>query len=81
MIGRMARSEMRATIYGVRYVVSFTVLALALPMIAYIHGQWGFDVLFRVLAGAGALILAAVSMLPQQIPEGGAQATSAPARA
>lgn len=80
MIGRMAKSEMRATIYGVRYVVSFTVLALALPLIAYIHGHWGFDVLFRVLAGAGALILAAVSMLPQQIPEGGAPAP-APARA
>lgn len=72
MIGRMAKSEMRATIYGVRYVVSFTVLALALPLIAYIHGTWGFDVLFRVLAGAAALILAAVSLLPHQIPEGGA---------
>ena len=79
MIGRMAKSEMRATIYGVRYVVSFTALALALPLIAYIHGTWGFDTLFRVLAGAAALILAAVSLLPNQIPEGGA--AMAPARA
>ncbi|MEZ5856126.1 MAG: MFS transporter [Hyphomicrobiaceae bacterium] len=72
MIGRMAKSEMRATVYGVRYVVSFSVLAAALPLIAYIHGHYGFDVLFRVLAGAAALILAAVAMLPRQIPEGGA---------
>ncbi len=81
MIGRMAKSEMRATIYGVRYVVSFTALAMALPLIAYIHGTWGFDTLFRVLAGAAALILAAVSLLPNQIPEGGAAMAPAPARA
>ncbi len=30
MIGRMAQGSMRARVYGVRYVVSFTVLALAL---------------------------------------------------
>jgi MFS family permease len=77
MIGRMAKSELRATIYGVRYVVSFTVLAAALPLIAYIHGTWGFDTLFRVLAGAAALILVAVSLLPQQIPEGGAAEAAA----
>lgn len=70
MIGRMAKSELRATVYGVRYVVSFSVLAAALPLIAYIHGNYGFDVLFRVLAGAAALILAAVAMLPHQIPTG-----------
>ena len=72
MIGKMARSEMRATIYGVRYVVSFSVLAAALPLIAWIHGNYGFDTLFRVLAVAAALILAAVSLLPQRIPEPGA---------
>jgi len=69
MIGKMARSELRATIYGVRYVVSFTVLAAALPLIAWIHGAYGFDTLFRVLAFAAAMILAAVSLLPQRIPE------------
>ncbi|MGE3914615.1 MAG: MFS transporter [Hyphomicrobiaceae bacterium] len=79
MIGRMAKSEHRATVYGVRYVVSFSVLAAALPLIAWIHGNWGFDVLFRVLAVAAGLILIAVSMLPRSIPEGGAAAT--PARA
>lgn len=68
MIGRMARSELRASIYGVRYVVSFAVLAAALPLIAYIHGQWGFDMLFRVLAVAAAVIFAAVSLLPRALP-------------
>jgi len=69
MIGKMAKSELRATIYGVRYVVSFTVLAAALPLIAWVHGTYGFDMLFRVLAVAAALILFAVSLLPRQIPE------------
>jgi MFS family permease len=78
MIGRMARSELRATIYGVRYVVSFTVLAAALPLIAYIHGHYGFDVLFRVLACTAALILAAVALLlPAKIPESGAEVQAA----
>lgn len=76
MIGKMARSELRATVYGVRYVVSFSVLAAALPLIAWIHGAYGFDTLFRVLAVTAAVILAAVSMLPSQIPEGAAAAAA-----
>lgn len=81
MIGRMAKSELRATIYGVRYIVSFSVLAAALPLIAYIHGNYGFDMLFRVLSLAAAVIFAAVTMLPRQIPEGaGMQPTVQPAR-
>jgi len=81
MIGRMAKSEMRATVYGIRYVVSFSVLAAALPLIAWIHGQWGFDALFRVLAATAAVILIAVSLLPRQIPEGGVAAAEIPQRA
>jgi MFS family permease len=68
MIGRMAQGDMRARIYGVRYVVSFTVLAAALPLIAFIYEQWGFDALFRVLAFAALLILAAVWQLPSRMP-------------
>jgi len=68
MIGRLADGEWRARIYGVRYVVSFTVLAAALPLIAFIYENWGFDVLFRVLALSAAVILAAVSLLPRRLP-------------
>lgn len=69
MIGRMAKSELRASIYGVRYVVAFAVLAAALPLIAWIHETWGFDMLFRLLAAAAAVILVTVSMLPRRLPE------------
>jgi MFS family permease len=68
MIGRMARSEFRASVYGARYVVSFVALAAALPLISWVHGNWGFDVLFRVLALAAAAIFLAVSLLPRTLP-------------
>jgi MFS family permease len=68
MIGRLAEGEWRARIYGVRYVVSFTVLAAALPLIAFVYENWGFDVLFRILAVSAAVILGAVLMLPQRLP-------------
>ena len=77
MIGRLAEGQWRARIYGVRYVVSFTVLAAALPLIAFVYENWGFDALFRVLAASAAVILAAVLLLPQRLP----QAQAVPARA
>ncbi len=76
MIGRMAEGEWRARVYGVRYVVSFTVLAAALPLIAFIYERWGFDALFRVLAVSAGIILAAVLMLPQKLPQPGAAAAA-----
>jgi MFS family permease len=68
LIGRLADGAHRARIYGVRYVVSFTVLAAALPLIAFVYENWGFDALFRVLAVSAAVILAAVAMLPRKLP-------------
>jgi len=68
MIGKMASGPYRARIYGVRYVVSFTVLAATLPLIAFVHEHYGFDTLFRILALAAAVILAAVAALPRRLP-------------
>jgi MFS family permease len=68
MIGKTAKGAYRARIYAVRYVVSFTVLALTLPLIAFVHQNWGFDTLFLILAGAAAVILIAVTALPRQLP-------------
>lgn len=68
MIGRMASGAFRARVYGMRYVVSFTVLAAALPLIAIVYGHWGFDTLFRVLAVVAGLTLAVTACLPRQLP-------------
>jgi MFS family permease len=68
MIGKMASGEARARVYGVRYVVSFTALAMALPLISVVYERWGFDTLFRILASAALIVLAAVACLPSQLP-------------
>jgi MFS family permease len=77
MIGKIAAGDFRARVYAVRYVVSFTVLAFALPLIAFIYERWGFDLLFRVLTACAASIFTAVALLPHRIPE----ASPAPERA
>ena len=71
MIGKMATSDIRAQVYGGRYVVSFLVLGATLPFIRWIHGTWGFDTLFRVLAAVAGIIFLAVMLLPKQLPTGG----------
>ena len=68
MIGKTASGPYRARIYGVRYVVSFTVLAATLPLIGFVYHNWGFDTLFRILAAAALVILAAVAVLPRKLP-------------
>lgn len=69
VIGRLASGAHRASIYGARFVVTFTALAAALPLIAWIHAGWGFDTLFRVLAAAAILVLSAAILLPRRLPE------------
>jgi MFS family permease len=69
MIGKMARSELRASVYGARYIVSFVVWASVVPLIAWVHHNWGFDVLFYILASSALAILGAVLMLPGRLPE------------
>lgn len=68
MIGKMAQGEFRARVYGVRYVLSFSVFAIALPLISFIYATWGFDMLFRVLAASAAIILIATWQLPRVLP-------------
>jgi MFS family permease len=72
MIGKMASGGARARVYGIRYVVSFTALAAALPLISLLYERWGFDTLFYVLAAAATVILALVSFLPRRLPVAGA---------
>jgi MFS family permease len=68
MIGRMASGPFRARVYGVRYVLGFSVLAATLPLVGFVYDAWGFDTLFRLLAGAAAVILAAAFLLPARLP-------------
>lgn len=64
LVGRITRSEWRSRVFALRYIVTFSVAATAVPMIAGIHSTWGFSMLFIVMAVAATLIFLAVLMLP-----------------
>jgi len=65
LVGRMARSEWRSRAYALRYVVTFSVMASAVPFIGWIHANGGFSRLFSVLAVAALIIFSAVLFLPR----------------
>jgi MFS family permease len=68
LVGRVAKSEWRSRILALRMTVTISVMALSVPVIAWVHAGWGFDLLFVLLAVAGGLILSAALMLPRAIP-------------
>lgn len=64
LVGRFSKSEWRATIFATRYIVSFSATASSIPLIAWIHGNWGFTPLFMLLAAIAGVIFLAALMLP-----------------
>ncbi len=64
LIGRVSRNEWRSRLYAMRYLLTLTVMASALPLIGWIHASWGFSYLFTLLAACAGLIFLAIIMLP-----------------
>ena len=64
LIAQFARSDWRSRAYALRSIVSFSVMASALPFVAWVHGTWGFNVLFGSLSVAATLIFLAALLLP-----------------
>ena len=80
LVGRVTKSEWRSRVFALRYIVTFSVSASAVPLIAWIHVRGGFSTLFLVLAVAATAIFAAVLMLPRRHHViAGAAAKTAPA--
>ena len=65
LVSRITRSGWRSRVYSIRYIVTFSVMASTLPVIAGIHANWGFSALFVVMAVAAIGTLAAVLALPR----------------
>ena len=65
LVGRITRSEWRSRVYGLRYIVTFSVMASAVPLIAWLHANWGFAALFIVMALAAGCVFVAVLLLPR----------------
>lgn len=68
LMGRIAASEWRSRAFAARYIVTFSALAATIPLIAWVHANYGFDMLFMALTAGGLAILGAVLMLPSVIP-------------
>ena len=62
IVGRYIADEYRSRVYAVRYVVTLTVAAVAVPLIAVLHRtEGGFRNVFLVLAAlAGGMLLASL---------------------
>jgi MFS family permease len=57
LIGTTASKISRSRSFGARYMVSFLAFSGALPLIAIVQANWGFDMLFYILMACAALIL------------------------
>jgi len=68
LIGRMARSEWRSRVYALRYIVTFSVMASTVPLISWVHQNWGFEKLFGILTIAALAIFVATLVLPRSSP-------------
>jgi hypothetical protein len=84
MVGRFVGEAWRSRIYAVKYVLSLSVGALAVPLIAWLHGfGGGFTTIFVAMAGFVSITWIAAFFLPaaaaavQRTPV--APATPAPA--
>ncbi len=65
IVGKYVADEYRARVLGVRYVVSLGVAAVAVPMIAGLHGtEGGFANVFLVLAALASAILVSSFFFP-----------------
>lgn len=86
LLAKYTPARWRGTAFGLKFVLSFGVSGLAVPLVSLLRG-WtgGFDLLFLLLAGCALMVAAAASLLPREKEMGedaeGATATSSPAPA
>ncbi len=67
IVGRYCADEYRSRVYAVRYVITFCVAAVAVPLISVLHGSaGGFRSVFLVLAALATAILAASLFFPSR---------------
>ncbi|HEY3908862.1 MAG TPA: MFS transporter [Stellaceae bacterium] len=69
MVARYAAASWRARVYALRYLVSFSVSATAIPLVAFMHGHGGFKSLFDVLTAFGLVVLLGAALFPYRRDE------------
>ena len=69
MVARYASSDWRARVYAVRYLLSFGVSAVAIPLVAFMHAHGGFTALLEVLSLFSLLVLLGAALFPYRRDE------------
>jgi MFS family permease len=65
IVGKYVADEFRARVYGIRYVVTLSVAAVAVPMISALHRtEGGFSNVFMVLAVLASGIFVSAFFFP-----------------
>ncbi len=65
LLSRITTPQYRSRVYAVKFVVSFSVAAAAIPLVALLHETTGFDGMFTAMAVIAAVILLCVLALPR----------------
>ena len=68
LVSRITHSEWRSRVYGLKFVITFLVMAGALPLVGWLHEQWGFGAVFAVMACVATAMFGAVNALPRGGP-------------
>ena len=66
LVARISTHQWRSRVYAARYLVTFSAMAITLPLVAWLHNNWGFDALFLSLSLAALAMLCAVITLPNK---------------
>jgi hypothetical protein len=65
LLSRITTPQYRSRIYAIKFVLSFSVAAVAIPMVALLHETTGFDGMFMGMTAVAAVIFLAVLALPR----------------
>lgn len=65
LLSRITTPEYRSRVYAIKFVLSFSVAAAAIPLVALLHKSTGFDGMFVAMTAVAAVILGCVLALPR----------------
>ena len=68
LLSRITTAQYRSRIYAVKFVLSFSVAAAAIPLVALLHETTGFDGMLIAMTGVAAIIFLSVLTLPRSGP-------------
>jgi len=79
LIGRIASPQTRSRLLAIRYTITILVMATTVPVIAWVHGNYGFELLFKILMTTSLAIFVLVFTLPMAVVDPDTQQDATPA--